>query len=116
MPLAELAPHEEQLLARMTVHPGIEHPEIGKLLPLVAWHLIEKRSFPMDNLVVAEHQNKILLKSVEQGKSDVTLMETPVDGIELHVSEEIVHPTHVPFETEPESAQVGRPGDAGPSG
>src|SRR5438270_10919999 len=116
MPLTELAAHEQQLVAGMPIHPGVEHPEIGELLPLVPRHFIEKRSFPMNNFVVTEHENEILLESIEQRKGDITLMKTSMNGIELHVSEEIVHPTHVPFESEPEPAQVGRSSDAGLGG
>ena len=116
VPLAEFAAHEEQLFPGMPIHPGVEHPEIGKLLPLVPRHFVEKRSFPVHDLVVAEHQNEILLEGIEQGKGDVALMKTPMDGIELHVAEEIVHPTHVPFKPEPEPAQVSWPGNAGPGG
>src|SRR5437868_11714090 len=88
MPLAEFASHEEQLLAGVPIHPGVEHPEIGKLLPLVPWHFIEKRSFAVDDLVVAEDENEILLESVEERKGDIALVKTPMDGIELHISEE----------------------------
>ena len=70
----------------------------------------------MYDLVVAEDENEILLESVEQGKGDVALVKAPMNGIELHISEEIVHPTHVPFESEPESAEVGGPGHTGPGG
>src|SRR5436305_10847241 len=116
VPLAEFAAHEEQLLPGMPIHPGIEHPEIGELLPLVPRHFIEQRSFPIDDLVVAKHDNEILLESVDQRKGDAALMKAPMDGIELHVAEEIVHPTHVPFKPEPEPTQVSRPGDTGPGG
>src|SRR5438270_4920315 len=102
VPLAEFATHEEQLFPGMPIHPGVKHPEIGEFLPLVARHFIEQRSFPMHDLVMAEYEDEILLESVEQGKGDVALMKAPMDGIKLHIAEEIVHPTHVPFEPEPE--------------
>src|SRR5437763_7350119 len=87
VPLAEFAAHEEQFLPRMPIHPGIEHAEIGELLPLVPRHFIEQRSLPIDDLVVAKHENEILLESVEERKSDVALMKAPMDGIELYVAE-----------------------------
>src|SRR5437588_9883183 len=114
MPLAELTPHEEQFFPGMPIHPAVEHSEIGELLPFVARHFIEKRFFSMHDLVVAEHENEIFLESIEQGKRDAALMKTPMNGIELHVTKEVVHPAHVPFEAEPEPAQVSRPGDTGP--
>ena len=37
-----------------------------------------------------------------------------VDGILVHVLEDVVHPAHVPFVGEPEAAQVNGPADTGP--
>ena len=40
----------------------------------------------------------------------------PVNRVDAHVFQEIVHPAHVPFETEPEPAQISRTRHAGPVG
>src|SRR6266536_1002307 len=103
--LTELAAHEEQLFAGMTVHPCQKHPEIGKLLPFVAGHLRQQRTLAVNDFVVAKDQNEVLLERVEQRKGDIPVIIAPVNRIEAHVLEEVVHPTHVPFETEPEPAQ-----------
>src|SRR5437588_12168127 len=86
MPLAELTPHEEQFFPGMPIHPGVEHPEIGELLPFVPRHFIEKRFFSMHDLVVAEHENEIFLESIEQRKRDAALMKSPVDGMKVTVT------------------------------
>src|SRR5919201_2020434 len=39
VPLTEFATHEEQFLAGLAAHPGVEHPQVGKLLPFVSRHL-----------------------------------------------------------------------------
>src|SRR5690625_383720 len=51
-PLPELPTHKEQFLARMAEHPGIEKPEIGKLLPVITRHLGEQSSLQMNHLIM----------------------------------------------------------------
>ena len=65
---------------------------------------------------MAEHENEIFLESVEQREGDVAVMKAAINRVEAHVFEEVVHPTHVPFETEPEPTQISRARDAGPGG
>ena len=62
-PLAEFAAHEQQFFARMPVHPGIEHPEIGELLPFVARHFVDERAFAVHHLVVAQDQNEMFAET-----------------------------------------------------
>ena len=107
--LPEFAAHEEEFFSRMSVHPGKEHSEIGKFLPFIARHLHQERAFAVHDLIVTEHENKMFLKSVEQRERNVAVMKPAVDRIEAHVLKKIVHPTHVPFEAEPESAEISRP-------
>src|SRR2546423_171372 len=106
--LPEFAAHEKQLLAGMPVHPGEEHPQIRELLPFVAGHLVKKRALAVHDLVVAEHKNEMLRERVHERERDVVVMEAAKDRVERHVMEEVVHPTHVPFEPEPEAAEVRR--------
>src|SRR5204863_6085560 len=101
---------------RMPKHPRIKHPQSGELLPDIARHFGKERAFPIDNFVVTQHQNELLLKSVEQREGDISLMETAENRIELHVSEEVVHPAHVPFKAEPKSAEIGWSRNTGPGG
>src|SRR5919106_4107824 len=41
-------------------------------------------------------------------------MIAPVNGIDAHVLKEVVHPPHVPFEPEPEPAEISRTRYTGP--
>src|SRR3981081_3064627 len=106
--LPEFATHEEQLLARMPVHPRVKHPQIRELLPFVARHLIQERALAVHDLVVAKHENEMLLERIHERERDVVVMEAPEDRIERHVMEEVVHPAHVPFEPEAEAAEIRR--------
>src|SRR4030095_11035413 len=49
--LAELAPHEEQLLPRIRPHERVEETEVGEALPVVAGHLGDERALAVDDLV-----------------------------------------------------------------
>src|ERR1041385_332136 len=114
VPLTELAAHEEQLLAGMSVHPSVKHSEVSEFLPFVARHFCDERAFAVHHFVMAQHQNKVLLKCVDERERDVAVMKAPVNRIETHILEEVVHPTHVPFETKAEAAQVSRTRHAWP--
>ena len=70
----------------------------------------------MNDFIVTQHENEMFGERVEQRERDVAVMKPPVNRIERHVLEEVVHPTHVPFEPEPEPAEINRPRNAGPGG
>ncbi len=72
--------------------------------------------FAVHDFIVAQHQNEMFLERVEQRERDVAVMKPPVNRIERHVFEKVVHPTHVPFESEAEAAEIGRARNAGPGG
>ena len=45
-PLGELAAHEQQLLARVRPHVGVERAQVRELLPVVARHLVSSEPLP----------------------------------------------------------------------
>src|SRR6185437_3095034 len=112
--LAKFAAHENQLFAGVTIHPCQKHSEIGELLPFVTGHFGQQRSLPVHHFIVTENQNEILLKRIKQRERNIAVMETPKNRIETHVLQEIVHPTHVPFEPESEAAEISGPRYTGP--
>src|SRR6516225_1693827 len=99
-PLAEFPSHEEQLFAGMRIHPAIEHSEVRKFLPGVPRHLVDHRAFAINHFVMAQHEDEILMKGVDQRKGRISLMVSAMDGFVAHVVQEIVHPSHVPFQSE----------------
>src|SRR4029077_16541898 len=103
-PLAKLAAHKKKLFPRMTKHPRIKHPQIGKFLPHITRHFRKQGPFPMNNFVVTKNQNELLLESVEQREGESSMMKPAKDWIQLHVFQKVVHPAHVPFEAETQSA------------
>ena len=50
----------------------------------------------------------MFLKRVDQRERGFTLMVSPVNWFVTHVLKKVVHPTHIPFETESQPAQVSR--------
>src|SRR5258708_3229788 len=114
--LAELLAHEEKLLAGMSVLIRVQETQISELLPHIARHLVAKRIFAVDDFVVGARQNEIFGEGIEEGKSELVLVEFTVNGILREVGEGVVHPAHVPLKAEAEAAEIGGTGDAGPGG
>ena len=106
-PLAELATHEQQLLARLRVHPAVQQPQVGELLPLVARHLRDERALAVHHLVVREREHEVLTERIEHSKRQVGMVELAMHGLALKVVERVVHPAHVPFHAEAKASDIG---------
>src|SRR5205823_14391248 len=79
--LAELAAHEQELLAGMRPHEGEIGPQIGKALPAVARHSADQRALAVDDLVMRDRQDEIFVESVEEAKGQIVVMVFAVDRI-----------------------------------
>ena len=62
----------------------------------------------MNDLIVAENENKMLLKSIEHGEGDITLVVSSMDGLFADVAQAVIHPAHIPLEPKAEPVVVGR--------
>src|SRR5258707_589781 len=98
--LAKLLAHEKEFLAGMAVLIGVEETQIGELLPHVTGHFMEKGIFAVDDLVVRERQHEVFGESVEHGEGELVLVVLAMDRVGGEISEGVVHPAHVPLETE----------------
>ena len=116
VPLAQLSPHEGELLARVGHHVGVEGPDAGEFLGVVAGHLAEEGALHVDHLVVGEGQDIVLREGVHQGEGDITVVELAKIGVQLDIVADVVHPAHVPLEVEAQAAVVHRLGHLGPGG
>ena len=120
VPLAELAAHHQQLLARMGEHVGVEGPHAGVLLLVGARHLVDEGALHVHHLIVGQGEHEVLREGVEEGEGDVLVVVLPEIGIQLDVVEDVVHPPHVPFQVEAQAAlQAALPhrvGHTGPGG
>ena len=114
--LAELAAHEQQLLARVRPHVAVQQPQVGELLPLVARHLADERALAVHHLVVRERQHEVLGEGVDQAEGEAAVVVLAVHRVVLEVLERVVHPAHVPLEPEAQAAEVGGPRNHRPGG
>ncbi len=67
-PLAELAAHEQQLLAGMPPHVAVQRAQVGELLPVVARHLADQRALAVHHFVVRQRQDEVLVEGVPEQK------------------------------------------------
>ncbi len=114
--LGDLAPHEEELLARVGPHVAVEGPQVGEALPAVAGHLLQQRPLAVHHLVVAEGQHEALGEGVDEREGELAVVVLAVRRLPAEVAEGVVHPAHVPLEPEPQAALVGGARHAGPGG
>ena len=66
VPLAELATHHGELLARMGHHIAVEGAHALELLFVLAGHLVEEGTLHMYHLVVAQRKDKVFRKSIHK--------------------------------------------------
>ena len=102
--LAKFLAHEEEFFAGVRVLISIQQTKIGELLPHIAGHFVEQRIFSVNNFIVREGKNEIFAESVHEGKSDLVVFVFAINGIGGKIFQGVVHPAHVPFEAEAESA------------
>ena len=69
-PLPELAPHEEEFLARVCEHVPQEEAEVCPLLPLIAGHLPDKRTLSVDDLIVREGEDVALTECIPDAERE----------------------------------------------
>ncbi len=112
--LPELAAHEEQLLAGMRRHIPIQQPQVRELLPKISGHFIDQRTLAVHHFVVRKRQHKILGERVQHGEGHAVVVEFAVDGFVREIVQRVIHPAHVPFQREPQPAQIRRPGNRRP--
>ena len=80
-PLSELLSHEQKLLAGMRPHEAVIGTKVGKLLPVIARHFVDKRSLAVHHFIVAERQHEILGESIKQAEGEPVMVPFPVHGL-----------------------------------
>src|SRR4030095_11992387 len=108
-PLSEFSPHEQQLLSRLGKLVCEQKSHVRELLPEISRHLREHGSLSVDELVVRKRQDEILVKRVDHSKCELAVVILPMYRIETDIFQSIVHPPHVPLQTEAQSAQIRGP-------
>ena len=115
-PLPKFTSHEQQFFSWVGPHVGIQETQVGELLLRVSRHLVEQRSLSVNHFVVRQRQHEVFGKGVDQAEGKLVVMVFAVNRFVMHVGQRIVHPAHIPFQAEAQSAAVGRSRDATPCG
>ena len=113
-PLAELASHEEKLLARGGALVREEEAQVGELSPIVSRHPGKERPLHVNDLVVRQREQEVLRVGVHRPEGQLRVVILAVDRVPLHVLQRVVHPAHVPLHVEAEPAHPRGPRDHRP--
>src|SRR5947209_345383 len=70
----------------------------------------------MNYFIVRKRQDEILMVMIEHGKGEIVLVIFPVNGVPAEISQRVVHPAHVPFESKAEATNVRRACNQWPGG
>ena len=114
VPLAQLRAHEQQLLAGVTQHIGVEPPDARQLPPVVAGHLAPQAALHMHHLVVGQGQHIVLREGVDHGEGHIPVVELAEIGVHLQIVAQVVHPSHVPLQVKAQSPLLRRVGHQRP--
>ena len=60
----------------------------------------------MNHFVMRDRQHEILGKSIEEREGQAVVIELPEQTVEREIAQAVVHPAHVPFEVEAETAEI----------
>ncbi|MCY1401592.1 hypothetical protein D9M71_167130 [compost metagenome] len=115
-PLAELAAHEQQFLARMRPHETQVGPQVGEFLPAVAGHLVDQRVFAVHHFIVGDRQDEALGPRIHQAETQFVVVMGAVHRVLLDVMQRVVHPAHVPFVGKAQAALLRALAYTGPCG
>ena len=96
----------------MRILPDVKRLELLHAVCFAAGRLVHHGAFFVGTLIMAELQNKILLKSKIRDARQRFVMPFSDRGIKRHVIvERIVHPADIPFEGKAEAAGLHIRGD-----
>ena len=112
--LAEVLSHEQQFLAGMADHIGISCLQVFKFVLTQAGHLVDHRTLQMNHFVMRKDQDKVLAVGIGYGEGHLIMVIFSEIRIQLHILQEVMHPSHIPFQAEAQAAVLGIAGDQRP--
>src|ERR1035437_6826795 len=114
LPLAKLASHKQQLLSRLCELISQQQTQMGEFLPPVSSHFADQRPFPVDDFIVGKRQNKVLTECIEHPEIQLVMVIATMQRIATKVAQGVMHPPHIPLESEAQPPDVGRTRDHRP--
>ena len=100
----------------MYQHKRISCHQITVFVNAKSRHFIQHGTFQMNNLIVRKYENVFLTIIVTHGKCHLIMIVFAEIWIQFHVIQKIMHPSHVPFISEIQSAVLGFSGYHRPCG
>ena len=100
----------------MEKHERVGCLQILKLVVQVSRHLVEHGTLQVDHLVMGDHQDVFLAVGVGHGECHLVMVVFAEIGIQLHVLQEVVHPSHVPLQGESQAVVLRLAGNLRPCG
>jgi hypothetical protein len=98
-----LIAHKVKLLARMSIHIGIEIPNIGEFVVVASPHLVEDAPLHMNNFVMTKRKNEVLTVEVGHREGDLIVAIFLIDRVLGIILEGIIHPAKIPLVVKAES-------------
>ena len=68
----------------MGIHEAHIGPQVGRLLPLIPWHLVEEGVFTMHHFVVGQGEDEVFIVVIDHREGHIVVMILAVDRILLH--------------------------------
>ena len=98
--LSKILSHKQKFLTRMSEHEGIASLQVLEFIIQFAWHFFQHGALQMYYLIVGKNQNILLTVCISHGKCHLIMIKFTEIRIQLHIFQEIVHPSHIPFQGE----------------
>ena len=64
----------------------------------------------MHYLIVREREHKVFVVGIHQRKGNIIMMIAPVDRVQAHIIQYVMHPTHIPLHAEAQAACISGAG------
>ena len=98
----------------MPKHIRISSAEICVLVHLIPRHFIHHGAFQMHHFIMGQGQNILFMFIIAHGKSQSVMISFAINRVKLHIFTEVVHPAHIPFESETQSVPAYLAAHMGP--
>ncbi len=105
--LREVLTHKQQLFAGVTNHHRVRRFKAAELVEFISHELIYHTALAVHHFVVRQHEHIIFVEDILERVRHKPVMVRSVNGVFIVVFNGIVHPAHIPFQAETETAVFG---------
>ena len=78
--------------------------QVGKFIPPLSRHLTQQRTFSVHHLIMRKLQHKFLTVRIDHAECQLSMMMGTEIGIIFDIFQIVIHPAHIPFIGESQSA------------